>query len=397
MPQPTPDFFEFQGLRFDPAQASILRMVDGAKSYIRPKQRDLLVVLLSHPGETVSYKELWQTIWREIEDFAAVRRTMTETKSNLDKLLRSILKSETSIIQTISGQGYSIRTVVIEHWKERPPVEATAILADAELAPTTLPVQPATLSSPLNNVLTSPSLFEAHPWHAIGSCTIYSAGYVLVLLLEIAYSSDQLWRPALQLSPLVFSWVFITSITALAVDWKLTLKGKMNGLLLLILSFISSALALYGMLSFFLPQHPVTEARFQSQTAQGAYLKNIAFYFLPLVIVFLLIPFHLVASLTNQLANNEYLKVRDLLLNKPLARARGAIYIRPRTLGMLLFVSGIASLPLTFWLLDHLKPGPYMNRFTLLVMFRLILYVGLGAECLLWYSRTLDEIKEGLD
>jgi hypothetical protein len=152
------------------------------------------------------------------------------------------------------------------------------------------------------------------------------------------------------------------------------------------------------MLSFFLPGIPITEATFQTQTAQAAYLKNAAFYFLPLAIVFLVIPFHLVASLRNQIATNNLLRVRDLFRHTRRASAPPkAIYIRPRTLSLVLLIAGIASLLLTYRLLEQLRPGPSMNRFTLLVMFRLILYFGLGAECLLWYSRTLNEIKADLD
>jgi hypothetical protein len=217
------------------------------------------------------------------------------------------------------------------------------------------------------------------------------------LLLEVSYKSDHSQYEALLLSPLVFLWIFSTSIVALIADWKLTLKERSIGLPLLILSFIGASLILYGALSFFLPKTPVTEATFQTQTAQGAYLKNIAFYFLPLAILFLLIPSHFVAALKSQIAANRSSSVLDLLLNKRRSSAPGnAIYIGPRTLGWLLFAAGIVCLPLTYHLLEGLRPGPYLNLFTQLVMLRLILCLGLGGECLFWYSRTLNEIKHNL-
>jgi DNA-binding winged helix-turn-helix (wHTH) protein len=371
---------------------------DSAKSSIRPKEQKLLTALLSRPDEAATYKELWTAVWPEIENFEAVRRTMTETKSTLDKLLRDILKSDVSIIQTISTVGYRINGPVMQHPKAesltaRP--DPTKPDADSALGSSSASPEIQT-TAPASATLTL--LFSAHPWHVLGSCAIYSSAYVCILLLEVAYSSEQSWHRALVLSPLVFSWIFLTSISALLVDWKLTLKRGANALPLLILSFIAAALVLYGMLSFFLPGVPITEATFQTQTAQGAFLKDIAIYFLPLVIVFLLIPFHLVASLRHQLATNEFSSVRDLLLHKRRANSpRNAIYIRPRTLGFILLTAGIACLPGTYWLLENLKSGPYMNRFTQLVMCRLILYFGLGAECLLWYSRTLNEIKSSLD
>lgn len=397
MPQLTPDFFDFQGLRFYPGNASIVRLRDDATSSIRPKEQRLLTALLTRPGETVTYKELWATVWPELENFDAVRRTMTETKSTLDRLLRDILKSDVSIIQTISSVGYRINGPVMQHPKveslTRMPI--TASDTDSELEPSSVNTEIRT-STGMASATTSSPLLSAHPWHLLGGCTVYSLAYVCILLLEVAYGSEQFWRQALLLSPLVFSWIFLTSAGALIADSKLTLNQGANALPLLILSFIASGLILYGMLSFFLPQIPITQATFQTQTAQAAYLKNMAIYFLPLVIVFLGIPFHLVASLEREIAINNSAKVRNLLSHKRASAPRNAIYLRPRTLGILLLVASIVSLASTFWLLDHLKTGPYMNRFTLLVMCRLILYFGLGAECLLWYSRTLNEVKDQL-
>ena len=153
----TPRCFEFYGLRFYPDQACIVRERDGARSYIRPKQQALLNALLSRPGETVTYQQLWTTIWTEIEDFDAVRRTMTETKSNLDRLLRSILKTDAPIIQTISGQGYCVKASVTKRWREDQLIEQLpAVLTDVESAQTASPARS--------------SLLGPHPWHEVIAC-----------------------------------------------------------------------------------------------------------------------------------------------------------------------------------------------------------------------------------
>ena len=373
MPQSAPNFFEFDGVRLYPGTASLVRIRDKATFTIRPKALKLLLTLLDRPGETVTYREIWVAVWPEMKDFNSVRPRMRETKSTLDKLLRDILKSADPIIQTITSQGYCLKADVTK------PSNSDAAKSDQHEPPTTS------------------SLFAVYPWHVLGSCAIYSSAYVCVLLLEVSYKSDHSHYEALLLSPLVFLWIFGTSIVALITDWKLTLKERSIGLPLLILSFIGASLILYGALSFFLPKTPVTEATFQTQTAQGAYLKNIAFYFLPLAMLFLLIPFHFVAALKSQIAANKSASVLDCLLNKRRSSAPGnAIYIKPGTLGSLLFIAGIICLPLTYQLLESLKPGPYLNLFTQLVMLRLILYFGLGGECLFWYSRTLNEIKHNL-
>jgi len=389
----TPKFFELRGLRFYSGQGLIVRLRDSSRSSIRPKEEQLLTVLLSRPDETVTYKELRDEVWPEIQDLAAARRTMTETKSTLDRLLREILRSDIPIIQTVSTVGYRIQGPV-----EREP-EATLTIALPNV--TVSGVEPVAMASPVSQeiqtsqsaTLKMSSLLSAHPWHLLGSCAIYGLAYVCMLLLEVAYT-DQFWRPALKMTPLIFSWIFLTSVTALLTGWRMTLKRGAKALPLLIVTFIGSALVLYGTLSLFLPSVPITQATFQTQTAQAAYLKNVVLYFLPLVIVFLIIPLHLIASLRHQLAMGNSGEIRALLLDKQRANApRNSIYLKPRTLGLLLLLAAIVSLPSTYWLLDHLKIGPYMNRFMLLVMCREILYFGLGCECLFWYSRTLNDIK----
>ncbi len=397
MPQPSPDFFEFLGLRFFPDRGSIERRRDGAIFSIRPKQQALLSVLLSRPGETVTYKELCNIIWPEMPDFGACRRTMTETKSGLDRVMRSILKTQTSVILTISNQGYSIKTAVSARWEDGRFVELTSSSPpDVAVPAASEPAAPVPKTS-LPFFLTSPSLFKAHPWHVLGSCAIYSSAFVAVLFLEMAYAAEQPWKLTKLLGPVVFVWVLLTSIGALSIDWKLTTRGSAAGLPLLVLSFIAAALVLYAGLALFLPTMPVTEATFPTQTAQGAYVKNIVLYFLPLAIVFLLIPFHFVVALRKEIVENPA-KARNLLLNKRRSSApSNTVYIQPRTLGLLLLFAGVVALPGNFWLLEHLRAGPNMNRFTLLVMLRLLLYLGLGAESLLWYSRTLNEFKASLN
>ena len=397
MPQPTAEFFDFLDLRFYPGTRSIVRSSDKAKYSIRPKHAALLSLLLIRSGDTVTYKELCQLVWPEIEDFRACRRTMTETKATLEQVLRSILKTDTAIIQTISGEGYSVRFLV-NHWENGVLVPLPS--RENPSAPEgALPVAPSSPESNISSIVPLPpqSLFQAHPWHVLGSCVIYSSAYVEFLLLETAYGSSQLWQRALVLAPFVFAWIFLTSLALLNLDSKLAAQNKVAGLPILIVSFISVALVLCGCLAFFLPPTPITEATFQTQTAQVAYLKNVALYLLPLAIVFLLIPFHLVAAVGADLVNKPA-NARNLLLHKPRAAAPGnSLYIKPSTLGLLLLIGGIAALPGNYKLLEQAKAGPDMSRFTLLVILRLILLIGLGAECVLWYSYALNDFKSRLD
>lgn len=51
------------------------------------------------------------------------------------------------------------------------------------------------------------------------------------------------------------------------------------------------------------------------------------------------------------------------------------------------------SIYLTANLLDHITPSRYMNLFTNLIYLPLILYYGLGVECLAWYHSALKDLK----
>jgi hypothetical protein len=233
-----------------------------------------------------------------------------------------------------------------------------------------------------------------HLWHVLVGSALYALLCSVALVLEVSYQFNQYGSAALKRTPLVLVWIFGTSVAALLIDWKRTSSGKSRGVTLLLCGFILSALVLYAVLSRSLPATAITNSSFQSQTAQGAYLKDLCLYFLPLAIVFLALPYHFVASLQHEIRNERYGNVRGLLLGeKQAASPRNAFYINVRWLGIILLGAALFSLLLTFNLLDHIKPGPYMNLFTHLVFWRLLLFFGLGVEGLIWYSKSLNEIK----
>jgi hypothetical protein len=143
----------------------------------------------------------------------------------------------------------------------------------------------------------------------------------------------------------------------------------------------------------FLPTTPVTQTSIQASTAQAAYLKNIAFYFLPLATAFLLLPFHTIAVLSRESRLGNCQKILDTFSLPNRLVSNFGLFISTRTLGLILLAAGITSLILTYRLLDNLKSGPYLNRFSILVIVRVLLYFGFGAECLAWYSLKLSDIR----
>jgi DNA-binding winged helix-turn-helix (wHTH) protein len=408
--QPRLAFYQFEGICFYPEESRIVRIRDSSVFFVRPKERDFLVVLLNKPDQTITYEELCQEVWPETQEVKAVLPTIRETKRTLDKLLGDITKKPGKLIETVARQGYRLNADVNLSHDESSPLLANTIPSTFEPASAGFEVK---VESALENqarveqhspaevtvdvLARAHSPFGGHIWHVVTSCGIYAMLYSTALLLEIAYQFDRFGRTAMKLVPIIFIWMLMTSAGGLYADWKVTLQGKASGLAMLLLAFVGSAVALFAALIFFLPAFPITEisgSTFQSHTAQGAFLKDIGFYFIPLGIVFLALPFHFVASLSQYIKQRDHHRARDISSDQEGASlARNAIYLSVRTLGLVLFGAAFISLLLTFRLLDNIKAGPYRNLFTLLVALRVILYFALGLECLFWYLRTLNELR----
>jgi hypothetical protein len=157
--------------------------------------------------------------------------------------------------------------------------------------------------------------------------------------------------------------------------------------------FIGAGLLLYVFLGPFVPDHPVTEANFQTYTAHGAYLKSVC-YFLFLAVVFIIIPYHFVLSLRQEGRGAGARSTLDLLAGGGVGAAPGnSIYLRVWWLGLFLFGAAVFSPVVVAHLFDNLMPNVHMNLFMQLVIWRTLLFLLTGLECLLWYYRTLSEIK----
>ncbi len=440
MTQQPPQFYEFQGVRLFPADSRLIRLQDGAQFFIRPKERDFLVALLKKPQETVTYKELRREVWSEVSEVKAALPTMRETKRSVNRLLRTLTRSSKDIIRADVKEGYRFDARVTEGRAEvAQPEEAPSPLrvdepaakgVDASQTIEPLPhLQPSATglpeteasSPPGSEAVQSPkpdeappkdetashrippvsphaagrfaSLFDGHHWLALMSCTLYALLYAVALLLEVAYQFDRYGATAMRLAPVVFLWIFATSLVGLSVDARWARQGRGNGLVAALCCFVGAALALYFVLCRFLPGSPITELSHQSQTAQGAYLKNIL-YFLPWAVVFILLPFHFVGSLRREMRAGRQRLVHALLLGRRRSVApENAIYLRVLWLTLLLSGTAIFSLLLTFNLLTHIKPDLYMNMFTQLVLWRALLYFALGLQCLIWYAQSLNTLK----
>jgi DNA-binding winged helix-turn-helix (wHTH) protein len=369
---PQPVFLEFEGLRLYPEEQFLIRLQDDRRYELRKKVCDFLMALLRKPNEIVSYEELRDQVWPEFKDVEAAKRTMRETKRSLDQLLGDVTNRPKVIIETVSGKGYRLNGTVTSSLEK-----STAYLDLKKPGVTSDPLPPLVL--PTRQILVA--------------SVVYGLMYVDALLLEIAYQWDVYGSKALRLAPIVFGWVTTTSVVALALDWRFTERGRRFGLLFSASLFAVSALLVYLRLLAFLPPDPVTEAVFQASTGQAAYLKNIGFYFLPLAIAFLLIPFHTVSLLSREMQLGNCEEILDAFSHPHRMTSDVGLLISTRLLGLVLLAAGITSLALTYRLFDNLKPSPYLNWFSILAIVRVLLYFGFGAVCLTWYSASLSNIK----
>lgn len=360
--------FEFDEFLLDPIRGSLVR--GGRPTQLRAKPFDLLLALVQRHGQALSKEELMSVVWPGsiVSDdnfhvnLDAVRKALGESGRDPHYIVRT------------SG-GYCFVGAVRE-------VPAKTIGEKTSAADQ---VQDATAVSRRPHA--------AHIAHVVISCSLYAALYSVSAFLEVAYEFDRFGGMAWKIAPFVFAWMAICSVAGLTADRKLTSQGRSSGLAASAATFLIAALALLVVLTRLLPPFPITQSTLQSYPAQAAYLKDTS-YFLVLAFCFLIVPFHFIVTVEREIERGQCDHILRLLTGHKLSAApKGTLYARFWALAAFLVVLAAFSLFMTSRLLDHLKPGPYMNLFTQLVYLRAILYFGLGIECLIWYYRALEELK----
>jgi DNA-binding winged helix-turn-helix (wHTH) protein len=388
-------YYEFEDYRFHPDIRLLIRVRDGHPLKLMPKASALLLVLLKRCGEVITYEELKNEVWPDTPH--VLTHTIRETKHALVKVLGEAAYK----LETVAGKGYRFNVVAVERQKEGDTVEAAdrdvplyiKNLEDAggQIPKEVKPTAEVSLSESAGTGLSS--AFAGHVRHVVTSCAMYALLYVIALVVEIAYQYDRFGSSELKLAPLVFLWIFGTSVAGLYVAWRRVCRGELNGLYPPLLIYAGAGLLLYVVLGFFLPNYPITEASFQTYTAHGAYLKSVC-YFIVLAGVFLIIPFHLVISLQREVLAGRVDSVLGLLNGgRQVIMPKGTVYLKVWWLGVLLIIVTVLSPILIAHLFENLKPHFNMNLFMQLVMWRTLLYLLLAMESLLWYSLSLNKLK----
>src|SRR5262249_26540875 len=128
-------------------------------------------------------------------------------------------------------------------------------------------------------------------------------------------------------------------------------------------------------------------------SAQAVFLKDV-FYFVSLVCLFLITPFHFVVAMQRELAEGRCKEALALLTGSKLGVApKGAIYLRPWVLGITLAVIVVYGLIVRGYVVDNLILSPHTRLFTMLFHIRMLFAFGLAAYCLAWYGRALNDLK----
>lgn len=238
------------------------------------------------------------------------------------------------------------------------------------------------------------SHFAGHGIHVIVISSLYALLFAETVFLEIAYDYQRFATLALSASPILFLSIFLTTILSLWVDWKLIARSRPTTLLASGGILVLAGLVLYVCLRPFLPDYAITQASFPTETAQSAYMKGVFRYFLPLALIFLLIPFNFIVAMQRQLATGRYTQALGVLeREKHSLPPRGAPFPRFWVLCLFLAAGALYSILSTAHLLENLKPTPFSNLFIHIIQIRWLTYFVAGLQCLAWYYWALSELK----
>lgn len=237
-------------------------------------------------------------------------------------------------------------------------------------------------------------ILDGHLWHPLLGCFLYALLFTVSLVfecLDLGQLSTRAWWIA---GLVVLPWMFGTSLFALFVDWKLTLQEKTSGLIATIGIFIFSLIVLLVGTYLFFPEQPGANLNAKGYPPQIAYIKDTMYYYLPVGLFYLLLPFHFVVAVQNALRLGRY-RPMFALLSKDRAGIppRGAVFPKVWLLSAVLVALGLFIVIATNTLFDRLAPSPHRSLFMLLIQIKNFILFTLGVECLIWYSRSLDELK----
>lgn len=367
--------YEFGPFELDESRGE-LSLRGGEAIPLDPQSRKLLLYLFANRDRVVSRLELKRHLWtaEEIERLGekAHERRLTQAVHQLRTAELGAYSNE-PVIETVRGEGF--RFVA-----DAEPSGAAAALVERPRTEATPAVAPRVGG-------------RGARWHVAAAATLYASVYAISVFVEVAYRFEEYGRRAFVAAPAVFGWIALTSALGLRVLTLREGRTRFADLGAALGVFVAAALALFVALSTFLPDAPVTEATFQTFTAQGAFLKDIL-YLLPLAAIYVVVPFHFVVAARRLLRAGGAASLAGFANGSNAdVFVPGALYPRVAWLLGLLVALFVVAAILTGHLFEHLKDGPGFALFTRLVLWRVFLYFLVGAEGLFWYAHEVNRLR----
>lgn len=385
----TARYHSFGPFTLDTANRSLLR--DRVRLPLQPKTYEVLLLLVENQARLITRDDLMDSVW-------GTDVNVEEGALNYQiRQLRSVLgdvASHPQYIRTVPKQGFQFIASVTSSDE----TENLAALTGEPPLGENLFVPLGVVFDHKNSLLARipnalGASFGGHATYILCASAIYAAYFGVALLVEIAYQFDRYGSAGILIAIAISWFIFLSSLLGLSLGSKRSASGRRGGLLVSGATLIVAAAAAFIEACRFLPAEPITLAKFQTFTAQAAYLKDLC-YIVPLGLVYLLTPFHFIVAMEPELRSGEPVLAVNLLTGeKPNASPRGTVFLRIWFLMLFLILMLTYSLIARTHLFDNLREGPYMSLFQSLIHFRIGLFFGLAILCLAWYYRALEELK----
>jgi DNA-binding winged helix-turn-helix (wHTH) protein len=355
---------------------------------LQPKAYEVLLILVENRNRLVTRTELLNSVWEGVN---VGKGALNFQIRQLRKIFGEVA-FKPQYIRTIPSVGFRF-IADVQVLSQIPERSGTTIAIQHRDSKAGDKEQDSDHARPARLVGMSPSSFAGHLGYVLVASAIYGAYFGVALLVEIAYQIDRYGRSGVLIALVISCFVFLSSVFGLSIGAIRTTSGKRGGLALSASVFLLAAAIVLAGASRFLPAEPITQANFQTFTAQAAYVKDFC-YIVPLGLIFLVAPFHFVIAMECQLRGTDPVLAVNLLTGaKPSASPKGTVFLRTWFLMLLLTGMLVYSLIARAHLFDNLKADPNMGLFQTLIHVRMILYFGLAIFCLAWYYLALDGLK----
>lgn len=342
-----PDYYEFDGIRLSLTENHVTHLSSGRIFYPSTTHRQFLIVLSRNAPNIVTYQNLYRDVWRSEHYNDSALRNIRETKRQLVNYLKANGVENPTIT---TDQGYALTCDVVRGYEEQ--------FADKNVLEQNLEDQNGWLK-----ILRSELPFILVAGLSYGSLFLISA------VAEIAYQFDTYGNSALLSGiflMLLNTAAFVLSCGIIEVRHQ---SGKNAIVPAVGLIFCSSVVSIIFATQF-LPFEAITQTSYQTQPAFFAFSKNILFYYFPLTVVFLLLPFHIV---TGRQTSPDQIDDR--------------IILKPAWLFSIFTAALIFSALTTNYLVDRLNAeNPYHPLFVGMIGLRFAVYFGLALTGWAWYA-----------